>query len=182
MVSKKDWQKIWTKIQIFLPTLLWIPHKIQTIIHEYQVTKIGVYHEILHWWFFRQNCILFYLPVYLNVHFIDTRNTFNPIFYLLTSLFLNRIFQVYNAPILCRRYYNFCFYFFNICMVIHIIPTIGCIIGGFEIKLQIQKWTITYGVFQNVKNDPFFGFKVLKMLQFFIDLHSLRALYTDFSQ
>ena len=142
-----------------------------------------VYHEILHLWFFRQNCILFYLPVYLNVHFITTRITFNPIFYLLTSLFLNRIFQVYNAPkIQRRRYYKFCFYFCNICMVIHIIPTIGCIIGGFEIKLQIQKWTITNGVFQNVKNDPFFGFKVLKMLQFFVDLHSLRALFTNFSQ
>ena len=67
-------------------------------------------------------------------------------------------------------------------MVIPIIPTISCITGGFEIKLQIQKWTITYGVFQNVKNDPFFGFKVLKMLQFFVDLHSLRAFITNFSQ
>ena len=67
-------------------------------------------------------------------------------------------------------------------MAIHIIPTIGCITGGFENKLQIQKWTIINGVFQNVKNDPFFGFKVLKMLQFFVDLHSLGALFTDFSQ
>ena len=66
-------------------------------------------------------------------------------------------------------------------MVIHIIPTIGCSTGGFENKLQIQKWTITNGVFQNVKNDPFLGFKVLKMLQFFVDLHSLRALFTNFS-
>ena len=46
-----------------------------------------VYHEIQHWWYFGQNCILFYLPVlYLNVIFITTSTTFHLIFRLLTNI------------------------------------------------------------------------------------------------
>ena len=46
-------------------------------------------------------------------------------------------------------------------------------------KLQIQKWTLYYCVFQNVKNDPFCGFKSLRS-NFFVDLPSQRAFVTNF--
>ena len=45
-----------------------------------------IYHEIQHWWYFWQNCILFNLAVYLNVNFMTTRITFHPIFHLLTRI------------------------------------------------------------------------------------------------
>ena len=49
-------------------------------------------------------------------------------------------------------------------MMIHIIPRKSCGIGGFSKKLQIEKWTPTYGVFENAKNGPFFDFKTQKMV------------------